>query len=390
MTYYRTIAYLITLWAFSTSACNSNADQQKENQEEITLSIEVEQEDLQSTAALERVNEEGKFIFVDSITFKDQKAEITLEAQEPEFFRVVFGEGMYIPLIMGKEDVQISEVNFTQNPPFKLSGSKDIENYNQISALFEQFNQKADQLQAIYSEAEERGEAAQIKDSLNTVFQALQEEHIEKLKTMLDEMMPSVTVIYGLSLLDAQQDYDYMQDFAKRLKTTMPNSVAAQRFIKYMDQLAQGNTGKQEMPSFGLEVGVQAPDFSLPTPAGKQVSLSSLKGQYVLLDFWAAWCGPCRQENPNVVAAYERFKEQNFTVLGVSLDKNREKWLKAIEKDNLQWTQVSDLQYWESSVVPLYKIEGIPMNYLIDPEGKIIAKNLRGEALQEKLAEVLK
>ncbi|MEM9982569.1 MAG: TlpA disulfide reductase family protein, partial [Bacteroidota bacterium] len=362
---------------------------QKENQEEVTLSIEVKQEDLKSTATLERVNEEGKFTFVDSITFKGQQAEITLEAQEPEFFRVVFDEGMYIPLIIGREDVQISEVNFTQNPPFKLSGSKDIENYNQISDLFEQFNQKADQLQAIYSEAEESGQAAQIKDSLNTVFQALQEEHIEKLKNMLDEMMPSVTVIYGLSLLDAQQDYDYMQDFAKQLKSDMPNSVAAKRFIKYMDQLAQGNTGKQEMPSFGLTVGVQAPNFSLPTPAGKQVSLSSLKGQYVLLDFWAAWCGPCRQENPNVVAAYERFKAQNFTVLGVSLDKNREKWLKAIEKDNLQWTQVSDLQYWESSVVPLYKIEGIPMNYLIDPEGKIIAKNLRGEALQEKLAEVL-
>jgi peroxiredoxin len=135
--------------------------------------------------------------------------------------------------------------------------------------------------------------------------------------------------------------------------------------------------------------GALAPDFSLPDANGKLISLSSFKGKYVLIDFWASWCRPCREENPNVVAAFNQFKDKNFTVLGVSLDKNKESWLNAIQKDNLTWTQVSDLKEWESSVVPQYKIEGIPFNVLVNPEGKIIASDLRGGELMIKLKEVL-
>ncbi len=137
-------------------------------------------------------------------------------------------------------------------------------------------------------------------------------------------------------------------------------------------------------------INKRAPELSLPDVNGKTITLSSFKGKYVLVDFWASWCLPCRKENPNVVQAYNKYKNKNFTILGVSLDKEKEDWLAAIESDKLSWTQVSDLQEWNSAAVSTFNFPGIPFNVLIDPEGKIIAQSLRGDSLEEKLEEILK
>lgn len=185
--------------------------------------------------------------------------------------------------------------------------------------------------------------------------------------------------------LDALQSYGgYFPEASdiEPLYTTFSASLKASKLGKYYAEL---------IPKLKLiAIGAKAPVFAQNDKDGKPVSVSSFKGKYLLIDFWASWCGPCRHENPNVVKAYNQYKDKNFTILGVSLDKpnDRQKWLDAIEKDGLVWTQVSDLQFWKNEAAVLYGVRAIPQNFLLDPDGTIIAKNLTGKTLTDKLAEI--
>lgn len=184
--------------------------------------------------------------------------------------------------------------------------------------------------------------------------------------------------------------YVFLRNYATRLdyegvkaaRDRFDASLAGSEYVNEVDRLIAKLARLQD--------GAEAPDFTLPDAEGRPVSLSSFRGKYVLVDFWASWCPDCRKENPTVVAAYRQYKDKNFTVLGVSLDKDKDKWLEAVESDGLAWTHVCDFRYWSGPVVDLYAVKWIPKNFLIGPDGRIIASALEGQALLDKLAAVVK
>ncbi|MEO8412062.1 MAG: AhpC/TSA family protein [Ginsengibacter sp.] len=207
----------------------------------------------------------------------------------------------------------------------------------------------------------------------------------------VDTTKSPVVALFALSY-SQEIGIDSIKSLITGLTKKYPNNTAIANVVKQFEQYTTTQAQQTQSPSASGQVakGQMAPDFTLPDVDGKPFTLSSLRGKYVLLDFWASWCGPCRQENPNVVATYKQYKDKNFTVLGVSLDKEKNAWLTAIKDDGLVWKQVSDLKFWNSEAAALYNVEGIPYNVLIDPKGMVIGTSLRGTDLRNKLQQVLK
>lgn len=299
----------------------------------------------------------------------------TINVKEPGFYRMNFYNRHITNMILDQTDIQLVKDENDPRGGYKVTGSKDMDYIYQLTALKQDFEKQSQALNGEFMTARNSGDMELLED-IRSRFMQMKAANDNKIKSTIYGMDGSIAGILATSFLDEENEFAFLDSLAQKYQKELPNSSYTKELVEKVESYRK------------LAIGSPAPEIALPTPEGEVVSLSSFKGKYVMIDFWAAWCRPCRMENPNVVRMYNAYNDKGFEVLGVSLDRTKEAWVKAIREDQLTWTQVSDLKYFESEAAQEYKINSIPATYLIGPDGTIVAKNLRGAELEAKLKEI--
>lgn len=321
--------------------------------------------------------------FVDSVKVVDGKFKYNGKSPEPNMYWMAFNSataGQQPNVIFyvdpGKTVINMN-VDSLQN--LTIVGGQNQKDYEEYKITMMMFSMKQQEIVNQYNSARSNNDIATMQ-AKQSEYEKLTQEVKNGMRDFIKNHPKSA--VSGFIIYSEYANPTFSISDVEEVIGLLDKSVLDTKFGK----LAQQRLDNMR----GTTIGYKATNFTQNTPEGKPIKLSDYKGKVVLVDFWASWCGPCRAENPNVVAAYNKYKDKGFTVLGVSFDQNKEAWLKAIEKDRLTWDHVSDLKGWGNEVGKIYNISSIPQNLLIDKEGKILDKNLRGAALEEKLQELFK
>lgn len=350
-------------------------------------------------------NAANKMIYLSDIKMVDSTMidangnfSFAIQANEEKFINILLSDkNGFLLLIDSLEDINIVADANNLYATYEVSGSPGSSNIRELNHRFDKTKQAIDKLGKIVSKNEDNPKRDSIIASLNKRYVKIMRKQRLETINFLKENNASLAALPALfqqvdektaPILEYPKDKKIFMTVYRSLSKKYPNSESVKilkNFIDGKERILKANKQK----SATQENGSKAPEIVEKNPAGKSIALSSLQGKYVLLDFWAAWCKPCRFENPNLVTNYAKYKQKGFEIYQVSLDREKQKWIDAIEKDNLgDWIHVSDLAYWDSKHARLYNVRSIPANFLLDKEGKIIAKNLRGDALSKKLAEI--
>ena len=345
--------------------------------EKIKISVKIDGSGNYDEVRLQKVNSDYSIELVESANFVEDEIEFNIFVFESTLFRLDFMGYTSLDLILDKSDVDIFVDDSNSLFEFTVNGSDDTEILKSIENKITNYRSEIRELNINFVEASQNRDF-ELVNSIQSEFDFKKNQFELSLKDYLSSAKSSLAVLVTADYLDIEENLIFWE--------TIYNNYTEE----FKDNSYFKNFENKLIKIKSISIGSVAPDIILNDTSGVPISLASLRGKYVLLDFWAAWCRPCREENPNIVENYNNYKSYGFDVYQVSLDRTKEDWVRGIKQDKLPWINVSDLKYYQSEAAELYNVDRIPSAFLLDPDGKIIAKHtdLRGPNLSRKLAEI--